>query len=68
MDLVGLGILEQELAQDRRVLADAATKASQRIADGGPGSAEACAYELARFYTVLEKMFERVCEAAAPGL
>src|SRR5437868_1156927 len=27
-----------------------------------PGHLEACAYELARFYNILEKMLERICD------
>lgn len=63
MDAVGLGILERELAADRRVLADAAGKAADRISESHDGHLEACAYELARFYTVLERMLEGICEA-----
>lgn len=63
MDAVGLSILERELAADRRVLADAAGKAAQRIDDTHDGRLEACAYELARFYTVFERMLEGICEA-----
>lgn len=63
MDAIGLGILERELAADRRVLADAAGKASHRIDDTHDGHLEACAYELARFYTVFERMLEGICEA-----
>jgi hypothetical protein len=63
MDAIGLEILERELAADRRVLMDAAGKASDRIGERHPGHLEACAYELARFYTVLERMLENLCEA-----
>lgn len=63
MDAIGLGILERELAVDRRVLADAAGKAAQRIDDTHDGHLEACAYELARFYTVFERILEGICEA-----
>ena len=63
MDAVGLIILERELAADAAVLHDASGKARERQSKPGPGSAEACAYELARFYTVIEKSFERVCTA-----
>lgn len=63
MDGVGLEILERELAADRRVLLDAARKASDRIGETHPGHLEACAYELARFYTVFERMLENICEA-----
>jgi hypothetical protein len=63
LDAVGLGILERELAADRRVLADAAGRAAQRIEDTYDGRLEACAYELARFYTVFERMLQSLCEA-----
>lgn len=63
MDAVGLGILERELAADGRVLAAAAGKAAQRIRDTHDGHLEACAYELARFYTVFERMLEGICAA-----
>ena len=63
MDAVGLEILERELAADRRVLMDAARNACDRIGETHPGHLEACTYELARFYTVLERMLENVCEA-----
>lgn len=42
MDAVALEILERELAADRRVLMDAAGKASDRIGEGYPGHLEAC--------------------------
>ena len=45
------------------MLADAGRKAGLRWRDQCPGHLEACAYELARLYNVLEKMLERVCEA-----
>lgn len=63
MDPIGLTVLERELAADSDVLRDAATKAAARLEERGGGHVEACAYELARFYTVLENAFERVCRA-----
>jgi hypothetical protein len=63
MDRIGLEILERELAADCQVLADAATKASHRVKETHPGHLEACAYEVARFYTVFERMLENVCTA-----
>ncbi len=63
MDAIGLEILQRELIADRKVLADAAWKASQRIAESNAGHLEACAYETARFYTVFERMLENICEA-----
>ncbi|MGA2658823.1 MAG: hypothetical protein ABSH34_15070 [Verrucomicrobiota bacterium] len=63
MDAAGLTILLAELEADCSVLADAGRKAGLRLRDQCPGHLEACAYELARLYNVLEKMLERVCEA-----
>lgn len=63
MDIVGLAILERELAADAAVMRDAGAKAMLRLNDRAGGHAEACAYELARFYTILENAFERVCLA-----
>jgi HepT-like protein len=63
MDSAGLTILLRELAADCEVARDAAQKAGQRVVLDSPGHLEACAYELARFFNVLENMLERVCEA-----
>lgn len=63
MDVVGLTILERELAADAAVLRGASAAAAQRLRERSGGFAEAAAYELARFCTVLEKSFERVCLA-----
>lgn len=62
MDAVGFEILRRELEADGAVLAEAARRARQRIEERGPGHLEACAFELGRFYNVLEKMLERICE------
>lgn len=63
MDAVGLAIIERELMADADILREASRKARLRLTERAPGFAEACAYELARFYTVLEKSFERICDA-----
>jgi hypothetical protein len=63
MDALGLAILERELAADAAVLRDASAKAGLRLQERAGGFAEAAGYELARFYTVIEKSFERVCLA-----
>ncbi len=63
MDPVGLTILERELAADAIILREASRAAAIRLQERAGGFAEAAAYELARFYTVLEKSFERVCLA-----
>lgn len=62
MDATGLTILSQELETDVAVATDAAGKAGKRLLEESAGRREACAYELARFYNVLERMFERLCE------
>ena len=61
MDEPGLAILLQEIEADAKVASDAAQKATLRLQEAGAGHLEACAYELARLYNVLEKMFERIC-------
>jgi hypothetical protein len=62
VDSAGLTILLAELEVDCKVAIDAASKAAQRLSETTPGHLEACAYEMARLYNVMEKMFERVCE------
>ncbi len=62
MDAISLNILLKELADDCAVAQEAAHKASLRLQQQAPGHLEACAYELARFYNVFEKMLERICE------
>lgn len=61
MDEPGLAILLQEIEADTKVASDAAQKATLRLQEAGAGHLEACAYELARLYNVLEKIFERIC-------
>ncbi len=63
MDPAGLTILLTELKADCAVAADASRKAGLRFREKTPGRLEACAYELARLYNVLEKMLERICGA-----
>jgi HepT-like protein len=62
MDAGGLTILLKEMEADCAVAQDAAQKAALRLREKSPGHLEACAYELARFYNVVERMFERLCE------
>lgn len=63
MDAVSLQILHQSLRRDAEVVAHIAQLAQQRAREEQPGAKEACGYELHRLYNVLEKSFERVCEA-----
>jgi hypothetical protein len=62
MDAAGLTILLKELEADGEVASDAARKAALRLRQESPGHLEACAYELARLYNVVEKMLERICD------
>ncbi len=62
MDPTGLSILLTELLADCAVALDAGRKAATRLGEAAPGHMEACAYELSRFYNILEKMMERICE------
>lgn len=63
MDRIGLEILHQELLSDARVLRDSASAARERITQNFSGSNEACGYQLNRFYNILERGFERICES-----
>jgi hypothetical protein len=63
MDAAGLTVLLKELQADCAVAQDAAHKATLRARETWPGHLEACAYELARLYNVIEQMLERICEA-----
>jgi hypothetical protein len=63
MDRIGLEILHQELLADAQVLQDSARLARERIEQRFEGSSEACGYQLNRFYNVLERGFERICES-----
>jgi hypothetical protein len=63
MDRIGLEILHQELLADARVLQDSARLARGRLSQRFAGSSEACGYQLNRFYNVLERGFERICES-----
>ena len=69
MDSAGLTILLRELAADCEVAREAAQKAGQRAALDSPGHLEACAYELARFFNVLESFWSALVagRSAYPG-
>ena len=62
MDAGGLTILLKEMEADCAVAQNAAQKAALRLREESSGHLEACAYELARFYNIVERMFERLCE------
>jgi hypothetical protein len=61
MDAIGLTVLLKEIEADCAVIQDAARKAQVRLSESTDGHLEACAYELARLYNILEKILERIC-------
>ena len=63
MDVVGLITLREELADDCRVLADAAAKSARHLTSQHEGRLEASAFELARSYNVIEQMALRVARS-----
>lgn len=62
MDPVAVQILEEGWKKDGKVLSEVAAVIDQRLAERHAASAAAAAYELNRFYNVLVKSFERLCE------
>ncbi len=64
MDMVALRVLETGLPEDARHVANAAARAGDRLEEApSAASLPACGYELNRAYNILEKAFERVCDA-----
>lgn len=63
MDRIGLEILHQELLADARVLQESSMAARARLMQTFTGSTESCGYQLNRFYNILERGFERICES-----
>src|SRR6266851_2473402 len=61
MDAIGLTVLLKEIEADCAVIQEAAHKAQVRLSESTDGRLEACAYELARLYNILEKILERIC-------
>jgi len=62
MDPVAIQILEDGWRKDARVLAGAVDTMRSCLAEDAGGRLAATAYELNRFFNVLEKSFERLCE------
>jgi hypothetical protein len=63
MDELGLNTLRAELKEDCRVIQQAAQLARTRFGAGHDEQLEACAYQLARLYNVVEQMAVRVARA-----
>ena len=63
MDELGLAVLKAELNADCQILTEASVLARRRWAGGGEGDLEACAFQLARFYNIVEQMGLRIAKA-----
>ena len=61
MDAIRLTVLLKEIEADCAVIQDAAHRAQVRLSESTDGHLEACAYELARLYNIVEKILERIC-------
>jgi len=62
MDPIAIQILEEGWQKDAEVLAKIHGLMQARLSESTDGRWAATAYELNRFYNVLEKSFERLCE------
>jgi hypothetical protein len=63
MDELTLAVLRAEVADDCRVVTDTASLARDRFGSGGDAELEACAFQLARLYNVIEQLAMRVAKA-----
>src|SRR5687767_15335909 len=63
MDELALAVLKAEVAEDCRVLGQTAALARQRMTSGSDLELEACAFQLARFYNIIEQLAMRVAKA-----
>lgn len=63
MDELTLAVLKAEVAEDCRVLGQTAVLARQRMGGGTDPELEACAFQLARLYNIVEQLSLRVAKA-----
>lgn len=63
MDELALAVLKAEVAEDCRVLGQTAMLARTRIGSGNDPELEACAFQLARFYNIVEQLALRLAKA-----
>ncbi len=63
MDRLGITTLRAEVEDDVRVAAEAAVAARERISQTGPSGAESCAFQLVRFFNIVEQMGLRIAKA-----
>lgn len=63
MDRIALQILEDSWKQDARVMHRATETLAARLGEQAEGRWAAAAFEINRIYNIMEKAFERLCEA-----
>jgi hypothetical protein len=63
MDELKLAVLRAEVSEDCRVLKQTAPLARQRLGQAAEGEMEACAFQLARLYNIIEQMALRIAKA-----
>ena len=63
MDELALAVLKAEIAEDCHILGQTAALARVRYGAGSDAEMEACAFQLARFYNVIEQVALRVAKA-----
>ncbi|MEI6536039.1 MAG: hypothetical protein WCN98_11900 [Verrucomicrobiaceae bacterium] len=63
MDRLGITTLRAEVEDDVRVAADAAVAARERLSQTGPSGPESCAFQLVRFFNIVEQMGLRIAKA-----
>lgn len=63
MDRIGLITLRAEVEDDVRVATQAAAFAADRLGQGGASGHESCAYQLVRFFNIIEQMGLRIAKA-----
>jgi len=63
MDRIGIITLRAEVEDDVRVAAEAAVFAADRLRQGGASGHESCAYQLVRFFNIIEQMGLRIAKA-----
>ena len=63
MDELALTVLKAEVAEDCRILTQTAILARDRIGRRTDAELEACAFQLARFYNIIEQVALRIAKA-----
>jgi len=63
MDRIGIITLRAEVEDDVRVASEAAAFAADRLGQGGASGHESCAYQLVRFFNIIEQMGLRIAKA-----